>query len=316
MRTTTLGKNGPLVGRVGLGTMGMSFGYDPHGWDDDASVKVIHRALDLGVNLIDTADVYGPFTNEELVGRALKGRRDQAVLSTKGGLVVTDTGLGLNGRPEHLKAAVDASLARLGTDHIDLYFLHRVDPEVPVEDSWGALAELVAAGKLRALGLSAVSLEQIKAAEQVHEVAAVESEASLFTRDALVDVLPYTVDNGIAFLPFSPLGRGLLTGAFSKPADLPKDDWRSSQPRFTEEAFAHNKAIVDVVRAVADRHGATPAQVALAWLIGKGEYVVPIPGTKTERYLEQNAGGAGLDLTAADVAELDALPVPMGAPEA
>ncbi|MFG2781240.1 aldo/keto reductase [Streptomyces prunicolor] len=316
MRTTTLGKNGPVVGRVGLGTMGMSFGYDPHGWDDDASVKVVHRALDLGVNLIDTADVYGPFTNEELVGRALKGRRDEVVLSTKGGLVVDENGLGLNGRPEYLSGAVDASLQRLGVDHIDLYFLHRVDPTVPLEESWGALAEQVKAGKIRALGLSAVSLEQVRAAETVHEVAAVESEASLFTRDAFADVLPYTVEKGIAFLPFSPLGRGLLTGAFARPGDLPKDDWRSTQPRFTEEAFAHNKAIVDAVATVAARHEATTAQVALAWLLTKGDYVVPIPGTKTERYLTQNAGGADLDLTPQDVAELDALPEPLGAPEA
>ncbi|MER5763823.1 aldo/keto reductase [Streptomyces sp. NPDC002082] len=316
MRTTTLGNGGPVVGRVGLGTMGMSFGYDPHGWDDDASVAVIHRALDLGVNLIDTADVYGPFTNEDLVGRAIKGRRDEVVLSTKGGLVVDENGIGLNGRPEHLTAAVEASLGRLGTDHIDLYFLHRVDPQVPLEESWGALAELVRQGKIRSLGLSAVSLEQIRAAQGVHAVAAVESEASLFTRDAFADVLPYTVEQGIAFLPFSPLGRGLLTGAFQNPADLPKDDWRSTQPRFTEEAFAHNKAIVDAVRAVADRHEAAPAQVALAWLLTKGEHVVPIPGTKTERYLVQNAGAAALDLTDQDVAELDALPAPLGAPEA
>ncbi|MFB6906196.1 aldo/keto reductase [Streptomyces bacillaris] len=316
MRTTTLGTNGPSVGRIGLGTMGMSFGYDPHGWDDDASTTVIRRALDLGVNLIDTADVYGPFTNEELVGRAIKGRRDEVVLSTKGGLVVGESGLGLDGRPEHLTAAVEASLARLGTDRIDLYFLHRVDPQVPLEDSWGALAELVAQGKIRALGLSAVTLDQVRAAQKVHEVAAVESEASLFTRDAFDDVLPYTVEQGIAFLPFSPLGRGLLTGAFTNPADLPRDDWRSTQPRFTEEAFAHNKSIVDAVRAVADRHGATPAQVALAWLLTKGEHVVPIPGTKTERYLVQNAGAAALDLTTQDVAELDALPAPLGDPEA
>ncbi|MFD4522527.1 aldo/keto reductase [Streptomyces sp. NPDC058470] len=316
MRTTTLGKNGPVVGRVGLGTMGMSFGYDPHGWDDDASVKVIHRALDLGVNLIDTADVYGPFTNEELVGRALKGRRDEVVLSTKGGLVVDENGLSLNGSPEHLSAAVDASLQRLGVDHIDLYFLHRVDPTVPLEESWGALAEQVAAGKIRSLGLSAVTLEQVRAAESVHEVAAVESEASLFTRDAFAEVLPYTVERGIAFLPFSPLGRGLLTGALAKAADLPKDDWRSTQPRFTDEAFAHNKAIVDTVAAVAGRHSASTAQVALAWLLSKGEYVVPIPGTKTERYLEQNAGGADLDLSAEDIAELNALPEPLGAAEA
>ncbi|WP_424887170.1 aldo/keto reductase [Streptomyces sp. XH2] len=316
MRTTTLGKNGPVVGRIGLGTMGMSFGYDPHGWDDEASTRVIRRALDLGVNLIDTADAYGPFTNEELVGRALAGRRDDVVLSTKGGLVVDENGLGLNGRPEYLRAAVDASLARLGTDHVDLYFLHRVDPQVPLEESWGALGEAVAQGKIRALGLSAVSLEQVRRAQEVHPVAAVESEASLFTRDAFDEVLPYCTAHGIAFLPFSPLGRGLLTGAFTKPSDLPKDDWRSTQPRFTEEAMAANKAIVDSVRAIADRHRATPAQVALAWLLAKGEHVIPIPGTKSLRYLEQNAGGADLTLTAEEVAELDALPAPVGAPEA
>ncbi|MFI6943898.1 aldo/keto reductase [Streptomyces sp. NPDC050418] len=316
MRTTTLGKNGPVVSRLGLGTMGMSFGYDPHGWDDDASLQVIHKALDLGVTLIDTADAYGPFTNEQLVGRALAGRRDQAVLSTKGGLVVDENGLGLNGSPEHLKSAVDASLERLGVDHIDLYFLHRVDPNVPLEESWGALGEQVAAGKIRALGLSAVTVDQVKAAQAVHPVAAVQSEASLFTRDAFADVIPFTKEQGIAFMPFSPLGRGLLTGSFAKPSDLPKDDWRSTQPRFTEEAFLHNKAIVDVVRGIAERHDATPAQVALAWLIAQGEYVIPIPGTKNESRLVQNAGAAAVELTAADLTELDALPAPMGEPEA
>ncbi|WP_424213235.1 aldo/keto reductase [Streptomyces sp. BI20] len=316
MRTTTLGVNGPAIGRIGLGTMGMSFGYDPHGQDDDASVRTIHKALDLGVNLIDTADAYGPFTNEELVGRALKGNRDRVVLSTKGGLVVDENGIGLNGSPEHLKSAVDESLRRLGTDHIDLYFLHRVDPSVPLEESWGALAEQVAAGKIGRLGLSAVTVEQIRAAQAVHAVAAVQSEASLFTRDAFADVIPFTAEQGIVFMPFSPLGRGLLTGAFAAPADLPKDDWRSTQPRFTQEAFAHNKAIVDVVRAVGDRHGATPAQVALAWLLARGEHLLPIPGTKNEARLVQNAGAADVELTAADLAELDALPAPQGAPEA
>ncbi|MEU8890007.1 aldo/keto reductase [Streptomyces sp. NPDC048442] len=316
MRTTTLGPNGPEVGRIGLGTMGMSFGYDPNGRDDDTSVQVIHRAIELGVTLLDTADVYGPFTNEELVGRAVAGRRDEVVLSTKGGQTVDDHGIHPNaGRPEQLRDAVDASLKRLGTDFIDLYFIHRIDPTVPLEESWGALAELVSAGKLRALGLSEVSLEEIRRAEAVHPVSAVQSEASLFTRRSLSEVLPYCEERGISFMPYSPLGRGVLAGAFSKPADLPDGDWRKFMPRFTEEAMAHNNAIVDVVRTVADRHGVTLSQVALAWLLEQGRYVIPIPGTKRTKYLQDNASAAEVRLTAEDIAELDALPEPLGASE-
>ncbi|RLV10058.1 aldo/keto reductase [Streptomyces griseocarneus] len=316
MRTTTLGKNGPVVGRIGLGTMGMSFGYDPNGRDDDTSVKVIHRALELGVNLLDTADVYGPFTNEELVGRAIAGRRAEFVLSTKGGQTVDENGIHPNaGRPEQLRAAVDASLQRLGTDYVDLYFIHRLDPSVPLEESWGALAELVQAGKLRALGLSEVSLEEIRRAEKVHPVTAVQSEASLFTRGSLGDVLAHCNEQGIAFMPYSPLGRGVLAGAFSKPSDLPEGDWRKFLPRFSEEAMAHNDAIVDVVRGVADRHGVTLSQIALAWLLEQGEYVIPIPGTKRLKYLEDNAAGADVRLSAEDLAQLDALPEPLGASE-
>ncbi|MGK5733971.1 aldo/keto reductase [Streptomyces sp. URMC 124] len=315
MRTTTLGKNGPEVGRIGLGTMGMSFAYDPQNRNDDASVKVIHRAIDLGVTLLDTADVYGPFTNEELVGKALAGRRDQVVLATKGGLVLDENGLSLNGRPDYLKQALEASLKRLGTDHVDVYMLHRIDPGVPVEESWGALAELVAEGKAGAIGLSEVALEDVKRAQAVHPVAVVESEASLFTRDSFGEVLPYCNEQGIAFLPYSPLGRGLLTGRFSNPADLTEDDWRRAMPRFTEEAMAANKAIVDTVATIAERHGVTLSQVALAWLVAQGEHVVPIPGTKTLAYLEQNAAAADVELTAAEIAELDALPAPVGARE-
>ncbi|GGX93250.1 aldo/keto reductase [Streptomyces hiroshimensis] len=315
MRTTTLGKNGPEVGRIGLGTMGMSFAYDPQNRNDDASVKVIHRAIDLGVTLLDTADVYGPFTNEELVGKALAGRRDKVVLATKGGLVLDENGLSLNGRPDYLKSALEASLKRLGTDRVDVYMLHRIDPEVPVEESWGALAELVAAGKVGAIGLSEVALEDVKRAQAVHPVAVVESEASLFTRDSFGEVLPYCNEQGIAFLPYSPLGRGLLTGRFSNPADLTEDDWRRAMPRFTEEAMAANKAIVDTVATIAGRHGVTLSQVALAWLVAQGEHVVPIPGTKTLAYLEQNAAAADVELTAAEIAELDALPAPVGARE-
>nr|WP_174501561.1 aldo/keto reductase [Streptacidiphilus melanogenes] len=320
MRTTTLGADGPEIGVVGLGCMGMSHAYDPNGRDDETSVGVIHQALDLGVTLIDTADVYGPFTNEELVGRALGGaRRDRAVLATKVGLVVPEGGLGSgaaalarNGRPEHIRAGIDASLRRLGTDHVDLYQLHRVDPEVPIEESWGAMAEAVAAGKARAIGLSEVGVDEIERAQAVHPVASVQSELSLWTREALDEVLPYCESRGIAFLPFSPLGRGFLAGRFSGSQDLPADDWRSTLPRFQADALAANQAIVETVRKVAERHGATPAQVALAWTVAQGRYVVPIPGTKTPKYLADNAGAAALTLDAADLAELDALPTPTG----
>ncbi|SEL65322.1 aldo/keto reductase [Streptacidiphilus jiangxiensis] len=320
IRTTTLGTDGPVVGVVGLGCMGMSHAYDPSGRDDDASVGVIRQALDLGVTLIDTADVYGPFVNEELVGRALgDGHRERAVLATKVGLVLPEGGLrgssaalDRNARPEHIRAAIDASLRRLGTDHVDLYQLHRVDPEVPLEESWGAMAEVVAAGKARAIGLSEVGVEEIKRAQSVHPVASVQSELSLWTRDPLADVLPYCESQGIAFLPFSPLGRGFLAGRFSGAQDLPADDWRSTLPRFQADALAANQALVETVKAVAERHGATSAQVALAWVLAQGRYVVPIPGTKTPKYLADNAGAAALTLGAADLAELDALPAPTG----
>lgn len=309
--TTTLGAHGPKIGRIGLGAMGMSHGYDPHGRDDARSIAVIHRAIDIGVTLIDTADAYGPHTNEELVGRAIADRRDRVVLSTKGGLVTTESGgIGLNGRPEHLRAAVDASLRRLGVEHIDLYFLHRVDPTVRVEESWGALADMARSGKLGRLGISAATLDEVKRAESVHEVTAIQSEFSLFNRAVMADVLPYAVGKGIAFMPYSPLGRGLLTGAFNDRARLPKDDWRLKLPQFSEAVLAANRAIVDAVAAVGQRHAASPGQVALAWLLSKGPYVIPIPGTKTERYLEDNAGAAALRLTADELAELDALPLP------
>jgi aryl-alcohol dehydrogenase-like predicted oxidoreductase len=317
MRTTTLGTKGPEVGVVGLGCMGMTHAYDPAGRDDAASVAVVHRALDLGVTLIDTADVYGPYTNEELVGRALADRRDRAVLATKVGLVTgeragTSSGLGRDGRPEHVRRSIDDSLRRLGTDHVDLWQLHRVDPEVPLEETWGAMAEAVAAGKALHLGLSEVTADEIRRAQAVHPVASVQSELSLWTRDPLAEVLPLCEEQGIAFLPFSPLGRGFLAGRFGSSADLPQDDWRASLPRFQEEALHANQALVEKVREVAARHGSTPARVALAWVLRQGRYVVPIPGTKTLRYLEDNAGAAELELTAQDLAELDALPAPVG----
>lgn len=325
MRTTTLGSTGPEVGVIGLGCMGMTFAYDQETRRDDAtSVGVIHRALELGVTLIDTADVYGPFTNEELVGRALAGRRDQAVLATKVGLVIdpdaaaagpirTYPAIANDGRPEHVHAAIDASLRRLGTDHVDLYQLHRVDPRVPLEETWGAMADVVAAGKARHLGLSEVTVDQLRRAQAVHPVTSVQSELSLWTRDPLAEVLPYCREQGIAFLPFSPLGRGFLTGRFASSDDLPAADFRRGQPRFQQDALRANLEIVGRVRDVAERVGATPAQVALAWVTAQGRHVVPIPGTKTPRYLADNAAAAHVELSAADVAELDALPAPEGA---
>jgi aryl-alcohol dehydrogenase-like predicted oxidoreductase len=324
MRTTTLGSNGPQAGVIGLGCMGMTHSYDMATPRDDAtSISVIHQALDLGMTLIDTADAYGPHTNEELVGRALAGgHRDRAVLATKVGLITdsaqaansgsTSPGASRDGRPEHVRESIDGSLRRLGTDHVDLYQLHRVDPRVPLEETWGAMAQTVAAGKARHIGLSEVTAEEIRRAQVVHPVTSVQSELSLWTRDALAEVLPYCQQQGIAFLPFSPLGRGFLTGRFSSFDDLPRDDFRRGLPRFQQNALRVNLAIVGQVRQIAERAGATPAQVALAWVLAQGQYVVPIPGTKTPRYLMDNAGAADVPLSAADLAELDALPAPQG----
>jgi aryl-alcohol dehydrogenase-like predicted oxidoreductase len=323
MRTTTLGSEGPEVGVIGLGCMGMTFAYDTQAPRDDAtSISVIQQALDLGMTLIDTADVYGPYTNEELVGRALAGgNRERAVLATKVGLVVSDPTGGPdnspvivnNGRPEHVRASIDGSLRRLRTDHVDLYQLHRVDPQVPLEETWGAMAEVVAAGKARHLGLSEVTVDQIRRAQTVHPVTSVQSEFSLWTRDVQAEVLPYCQEQGIALLPYSPLGRGFLAGRFASFDDLPRDDFRRRLPRFQQDALRANLAIADRVRAIAERIGATPAQVALAWLLAQGRHVVPIPGTKTPKYLADNAGAADVQLSPADLAELDAIPAPEGA---
>ena len=308
-----LGPDGPEVGAVGLGCMGMSWAYGAAERDDSQSREVLRRALDLGVTLVDTADVYGPFTNEELVGSGLRGRRDEAFLATKCGLVVAEDGtVGRDGRPEHVRAAIDASLRRLGTDRVDLWQLHRVDPEVPVEETWGAMAEQVAAGKALALGMSEVGVAELDRAHAVHPVTTVQSELSLWTRDALPEVLPWCAAHGAGFLPFSPLGRGFLTGTVTA-GSFDSTDFRARNPRFTEQAMAANAALVDVVRAVAERRGATAAQVALAWVLAQGEHLVPIPGTKKVGYLEQNAAAAEVRLTAEDRAELDALPAPEGA---
>ncbi|NJP51185.1 aldo/keto reductase [Streptomyces sp. SBST2-5] len=316
MRRIRLGATDRTFAAVGLGCMGMSWGYDELGRDDDESVAVIRRAVELGVDLIDTADQYGPFTNELLVGRALEGIRDKVLLATKGGLVVDDPATyrsHRDGRPEYLRGAVEASLKRLGTDHVDLYQLHRIDPEVPVEESWGALAELVKEGKIGALGLSEASVEEIARAHAVHPVASVQSELSLWSREALTGgVVEHCGREGIAFIAFAPLGRGFLSGSISGPQDLPKADGRHRLPRFQPDAIAANRAIVDQVRTVAEQLGATVAQVAIAWVLAQGEHVGVIPGTKTRRYLEDNVAAGSLTLPPDALTRLDALPEPVG----
>ncbi|TKG70514.1 aldo/keto reductase [Prauserella endophytica] len=315
-RTRRLWQDGPEVGAIGLGCMGMTWAYGGT-TDAESPDEVIGRALELGLNFVDTADMYGPFTNEEVVGAALKGRRDDVVLATKGGNVVRLTEDGApampaqDGRPEHLRQAIDGSLRRLGFDHVDLYYLHRPDPEVPVEDSIGAMAEMVAQGKVLALGVSEFTVEQLDRAQAVHPIRAVQSELSLWTREHLATTLPWCVRNDAAFVPFSPLGRGFLTGRFREAA-FAHDDFRAKLPRFQEENLRANLAIVERVEAVAARYGATAAQVALAWALAQGEHVVPIPGTRRRSRLEENAAAAELTLTETDLAELDALPAPEG----
>lgn len=296
---------------IGLGCMPMSFGYVDTA-SDDTPDAVIGRALDLGVTMFDTADVYGPFTNEDLVGRALEGRRDEATIATKVGLVVGPSGgypLSRDARPERIVEQVHGSLQRLRIDTIDLYYLHRVDEVVPLEESWGAMSSLVDAGHVRALGLSEVGIDELDRAHAIYPVAAVQSELSLWTRDALDEVVPWCAEHGAAFVPFSPLGRGFLTGTITE-ARFEVGDFRSSNPRFTDEAIAANQRIVTVVREVAERHGATPAQVALAWTLAQGDHVLPIPGTKRIRYLEENVTAAAITLSDEDLAALDAVPTP------
>ncbi|MFI5392753.1 MAG: aldo/keto reductase [Myxococcota bacterium] len=300
--------------RIGLGCMPMSFGYVDVAAEDDP-VDVIHRAIDLGVPMLDTADVYGPFSNEELVGAAIHDRRDRVEVATKVGLLVGPNGgypLDRDASPQHVRSAIDASLGRLRTEVVDLYYLHRIDPAVPIEETWGAMAELVDAGKVRALGLSEVTVAEAEQAHTIHPVAAIQSEMSLWTRDPLADIVPWCAEHGARFVPFSPLGRGFLTGAISA-ASFDESDFRSNNPRFTAEAVDANQAIVARVREVAERVGATPAQVALAWTLAQGEHVLPIPGTKRRRYLEENLGAGDLTLSAEDLADLDALPVAEGA---
>ncbi|GAA4922904.1 aryl-alcohol dehydrogenase-like predicted oxidoreductase [Actinomycetospora succinea] len=305
MKTATL--NDLQVGRLGLGAMGMSHGYTGAGSDDDESIRTIHRALDLGVTLVDTAEVYGPYVNEELVGRAIKGRRDEVVLATKFGLISHTGREGADSSPENVRAAVDGSLRRLGVDHIDLYYQHRVDPSTPIEETVGAMAELVAAGKVRHLGLSEAWTDTIRRAHATHPITALQSEYSLFTRDQ-EEILPLLRELGIGLVPYSPLGRGFLTGQIRTVEDFADDDFRKDNPRFVGEAFRRNLALADEVGAVAGEVGATPAQVALAWLLSKGGDIAPIPGTKRVSRLEENVAADGVELSAEQLRRLDELP--------
>jgi aryl-alcohol dehydrogenase-like predicted oxidoreductase len=310
-----LGAGGHTVFPVGLGCMGLSWAYRDPSIDETAGIELIRQALDLGVDHFDTADAYGPFTNEALVGRALAGRRDDVVIATKVGLVVEDRATfryGRDGRPEHVRASCDESLRRLGVDEIDLYYLHRIDPQTPVEETWAAMAKLVAEGKVRALGISEPSVADLDRVSVIHPVASVQSELSLWTRDHLAGVLPWCASHGAAFVAFSPLGRGYLTGAIAADARFGPEDFRSKLPRFKPEAVAANQALVERVRNVATRRGATAAQIALAWVLARGEHVLVIPGTQRRRYLEQNVAAAGIVLTPEELSELDALPAPVG----
>ncbi len=302
-----LGRSGVSVSAIGLGCMGMS---DFYGAADEAkSIETMHRAIDLGVDFFDTADIYGPFTNEELVGRALRGRRDRVVLATKFGNMRATDGkfLGINGRPEYVRQACDASLERLGVNEIDLYYQHRVDPETPIEETVGAMAELVKAGKVRHLGLSEAAPATIRRAHAVHPVAALQTEYSLWSRDPEGELLDTCRELGIAFVAYSPLGRGFLTGRYRSIDDLAPDDWRRNNPRFQGANFQKNLDLVGKVEQLAKSKGSTPAQLALAWLLSRGEDIIPIPGSTRIERVRENAGATSVKLSAEDVRSLDAL---------
>ncbi|WP_327672797.1 MULTISPECIES: aldo/keto reductase [unclassified Streptomyces] len=302
------------VSRIGLGAMGMSQAYTGAGKDDAESIRTVHRALELGVTFIDTAEIYGPYTNEELLGRALKGRRDEVVLATKFGLVSHEGGGpgNLDSGPANIRAAVEGSLARLGTDHIDLYYQHRVDPNVPIEETAGAVGELIAEGKVRAFGLSEAGPDTIRRANAVTPVSALQSEYSLFTRAPEAQVLPTLRELGIGFVPFSPLGRGFLTGTIRSTEGFDKDDFRRDNPRFTGDNFAHNLRLADEVKEVAAEADATPAQVAIAWLLAQSDDIAPIPGTKRVTRLEENAAADTVRLSPAQLERLTNLPPAAG----
>jgi aryl-alcohol dehydrogenase-like predicted oxidoreductase len=308
MQTRSLGE-GVQVSAIGLGCMGMSQSYGPG--DDTESIATIHRAIEIGVTFLDTADMYGPFTNEELVGRAIKGHRDEVVLATKFGNERRADGswVGVNGRPDYVRSACDASLLRLGVDHVDLYYQHRVDTTVPIEETWGAMGELVAQGKVLHLGISEASPETVRRAHGVHPMIASQNEYSLFTRDPEDGLLETLRELGIALVAYSPIGRGLLTGTVTGTASLDQADFRRTSPRFSEENIEANLGLVRRVDELAKDKGTTPAQLALAWVLSRGDDVIPIPGTKRRSYLEQNAAATEVELSPADLEEIeDAVP--------